>query len=510
MADRPPRRSSSAGRGRLAGVGIVVVALAALIGCTRGVPDPPGTSPSPSPARPFTVMTTDKIITADPAAVADQGSQMLTLNVFQRLMTADPGADVLKPDAARDCIFESTTSYVCTLNKHLKFHNGHALTSSDVKFSIDRATRLDVAGSSAGLLGSIRQVLTPDDLTVKFILSREDTQIGWALAAPAAAIVDQESYSPDVIQADAKPVVGSGPFSVAKRADHELQLTRFPDYVGRDPARLQAMTIRTMPDSASIEEAMAAHQVDVVWRGLSGAALTRFDRQMSGTGRTTGGYTRTTLAGARVHELMWTTTSPHRSNTALRAVVSGALQEDRTLDSIVPPGTVGHVGAFKTGGTSSTPVTWTDRITLTLGYDPSAPDSLDQAGQIRTRLEAAGGISVRLVDTDAAGTPATDLRLIDRKAWSDTAIAWLQPYLSAPPESSKRQVQVWEQTFLSTIVAASGQTLLTSLQQQAAVDAVILPVSQGDEQVFLADGMSVRATAFGPGYQLGLWGFTHA
>ena len=68
---------------------------------------------------------------------------------------------MLKPDAARDCLFTSATTYTCTLNKKLFFHNGHQLTSSDVKFSIERATRLNVAGSSASLLSSLRKIDTP-------------------------------------------------------------------------------------------------------------------------------------------------------------------------------------------------------------------------------------------------------------------------------------------------------------------------------------------------------------
>ena len=57
----------------------------------------------------------------DPAAMTDAASAMLALNVFQRLMTADPGEAVLKPDAARDCLFTSATTYTCTLNKKLAF-----------------------------------------------------------------------------------------------------------------------------------------------------------------------------------------------------------------------------------------------------------------------------------------------------------------------------------------------------------------------------------------------------
>ena len=70
-------------------------------------------------------------------------------------MTADPGGSVLKPDAARDCLFTSSTTYTCTLNEDLAFHNGHPLTSSDVKFSIERAARLNVPGLGGALSSSV-------------------------------------------------------------------------------------------------------------------------------------------------------------------------------------------------------------------------------------------------------------------------------------------------------------------------------------------------------------------
>ena len=65
----------------------------------------PGEQPVPTPTsrptpRPFTVMSTDQIRVTDPAAITDAASTVLALNVFQRLMTADPGGSVLKPDAA--------------------------------------------------------------------------------------------------------------------------------------------------------------------------------------------------------------------------------------------------------------------------------------------------------------------------------------------------------------------------------------------------------------------------
>ena len=207
-------------------------------------------------------------------------SSMLALNVFQRLMTAEPGGAALKPDAARDCLFTAATTYTCTLNDELVFHNGHPLTSADVKFSIERATRLNVGGSSASLLDSYRRIDTPDDRTIRFLLRQPDTQFGWALASPAASIVDQEVYDADRVQEPEDPIIGSGPFSVASFSADQVQLSRYVDYVGRTPGRLKELVYRRAADSASIEDAMTKGDVEVVWRGLDAAAVTRLSQQV--------------------------------------------------------------------------------------------------------------------------------------------------------------------------------------------------------------------------------------
>ena len=55
----------------------------------------------------------------------------------------------------------------------------------------------------------------------------------------------------------------------------ELRLSRYQDYVGRTPARIPELVYRTVADSATIEDAMTKGTVDVVWRGLNTAAITR-------------------------------------------------------------------------------------------------------------------------------------------------------------------------------------------------------------------------------------------
>ena len=488
-------------RRALAGVGAAVLLLT---GCgLSGVEPEPTPSGSATP-RPFTVMSTDVVRVTDPAAMTDAASAMLALNVFQRLMTAEPGESVLKPDAARDCIFTAATTYTCTLNEDELFHNGHALTSSDVKFSVERAARLNVPGTSAPLLSSLRRIETPDPLTVRFLLSRVDTQFGWALASPAASIVDEEVYNADDVQAPDEAIVGSGPFRIASFEPGRIALQRYPDYVGRNPARLENLVYRSVNDSAAIEDAMTKGLVELVWRGLDQAAITRLSQQANNPDATTpSGFRQQVLPGARVLQLHWSPDSPSRSNRPLRAAITLALQGDRTSDSVVPGGIPGHVATFPQGGTANPRVTWANRINLTLGYDSSQPNGRDIATQIRTRLEDTGGLSVQLRPNERA-----DLTLVDRKAWTATALAWLQPYLEAPLPTSAKAVRTAETAFRASTTDEAANQLLAELQVQAAADRVLLPVSQSDEYVYIRADAEMLPTSFGPGWQLGLFGIS--
>lgn len=497
-------RVNNLARGILAGAAVLLL----LGGCRT-----PGERPAPTPTasstpRPFTVMSTDQIRVTDPAAITDAASTVLALNVFQRLMTADPGGSVLKPDAARDCLFTSSTTYTCTLNENLAFHNGHPLTSSDVKFSIERAARLNVPGSSAVALSSLRRIQTPDQRTVRFVLSRVDTQFGWALASPAASIVDEEIYDADRVQNLNDPIVGSGPFVVNKYTGNQLQLSRYGDYVGRNPAQLPDLVYRSVADSPTIEDAMTKGAVDVVWRGLDTPAVTRYSQQIvqNSNHETVNGFTQNVLGGARVLQLAWSPTSPMRSNKALRQAIAVALQGDRTSDSIVPNGVDGHTAAFPLGGRAKPKVTWKSRINLTLGYDASMPNGQDLATQIRGRLENTGGLSVQL----RPGDLNADLNLVDRKAWTATALAWLQPYLDAPLPAVASTVMTIETEFRATTDADTANNQLASLQKQAALDLIVLPVSQSDEHVYVRRGVEMSGGSYGPGMQLGFFGISNA
>ena len=118
--------------------GVSAFALTACTGPTGG-----GTSSgSAAGGGSITYGTTDKVVTLDPAGSYDAGSFMVMNQIYPFLMNSKPGTADSSPDIAESASFTSPTEYTVKLKSGLKFANGHALTSSDVKFSIDRVIKI--------------------------------------------------------------------------------------------------------------------------------------------------------------------------------------------------------------------------------------------------------------------------------------------------------------------------------------------------------------------------------
>jgi peptide/nickel transport system substrate-binding protein len=104
------------------------------------------------------------------------------------------------------------------------------------------------------------------------------------------------------------------------------------------------------------------------------------------------------------------------------------------------------------------------------------------------------------------GVLNADLNLVDRKAWTATALAWLQPYLDAPLPPVASTVKTIETEFRATTDADTADNQLAALQKQAAVDLIVLPIGQSDEHVYVRRGMEMSGGSYGPGWQLGFFG----
>lgn len=115
-------------------------------------------------------------------------------------MVVHPEKAELKPDLATDCLYTSATTYTCDLPAGLTFHNGHALTASDVKFSIERAYRLWTPRSSIRLFDSLARVEVTGDTKVTFHLNYADSSSAtrWPPRRPASWTRSSTTRTPSV------------------------------------------------------------------------------------------------------------------------------------------------------------------------------------------------------------------------------------------------------------------------------------------------------------------------
>lgn len=483
---------------------LLAVLLPTLAACTLVQPTsrPSGTVSASAKPRDFTVLTAERITTTDPAAITTDVGAIVALNLFQRLMLIQPGSGQLRPDLASECLYTSPTVYECHLPKELTFSNGHELTSSDVKFSILRALRLRVPGTSLSLLSSLDRIETPNPQTVRFRLLWPDTQFGWGLAAPGASVVDEESYDPDRVRPTQEMAYGSGPYQLEVLDERGMTIAKFPHYVGPDRTDMPRIRVE-YADSATAEKAIADDAADLIWRTLDQPAVDRLSAEMEegDNGLTKSGFRRWDLPGTRIRRLVWNPDSPLRSQAQLRQAIALSLQRDRTLDSIVPVKVEGHQASFEVGGKPRVRQL-ARRVLLGLGYSSTSPDLADLAHTIRDRLEGALGVSVQLTPDDTSA----DLWLTERSAWINTSLGWLQDYLDNPLPGSADKLAQLEKLARTTEQADVRDIALGELQKQAAADATVLPISQNAQVLYTHQRVDLVGEAFGPCWQLGLWG----
>src|SRR3954466_7767938 len=107
-------------------------------------------APAKGNADTYTVGTPDPVVSLDPAGAYDLGSQQLIGNIYQNLLSIPAGGNQPKPDAAESCDWSDKKTYVCKIKANQKFSSGDALTSADVKFSLERQLKIaDPSGPSS-------------------------------------------------------------------------------------------------------------------------------------------------------------------------------------------------------------------------------------------------------------------------------------------------------------------------------------------------------------------------
>ena len=212
---------------------ILISALAA--GCGHGS--------STQDARTVTFLIESMPINLDPRVGTDAQSQHLDGLIFDSLVAHDAKMNII-PDLAETWETPDPLTYVFHLRRGVKFHDGRALTSADVKFTFDSILSGAVQSPKRGTYELVQSVETPDDATVVFHLRSPYASFLWNLTLPGIAIVPKGSGADE-----AQKPIGTGPFRVVSMTtDEEIILERNAEYF-RGAPKIERVRFRVVPEA---------------------------------------------------------------------------------------------------------------------------------------------------------------------------------------------------------------------------------------------------------------------
>jgi len=201
----------------------------------------------------------EDLYSLDPDAAADSRSRAVLANVYDGLVGFDRELSVV-PELAVSWTTPDDRTWEFELRPGVRFHDGRALTSADVKFSLQRLG----GGASPDLVAGFSAVEVLDEHRIRLRTVRPDplmlNRLTQLLVVPASV------HDPNV-----KPV-GTGPYRVVARSPGRLELEAFPQH-WRGPPSFDRVVFLAIPD-AEVEGALRGHRVDV-YRLLSSGAASR-------------------------------------------------------------------------------------------------------------------------------------------------------------------------------------------------------------------------------------------
>jgi peptide/nickel transport system substrate-binding protein len=205
-----------------------------LAGCLRS------TSPDPSV---LTFVIEANPTNLDPRYATDAQSLHIDSLLFSSLLERDAQMN-LHGDLAESWEVPDPLTYVFHLRHDVHFHDGHPLTSADVKATFEFIMNPANRSAKRGAFRLVTRIETPDDTTVIFHLKEPYASFTTNLVRGAVGI------APSNASADfSRRFIGSGPFRfVSQSQDDEVIVERNPDYY-RGAPQLSRVRFRVVPDA---------------------------------------------------------------------------------------------------------------------------------------------------------------------------------------------------------------------------------------------------------------------
>ena len=263
-------------------------------------------------------------ITADPTqmipwtSTSEQSLQVLS-QIYSPLLNKDATAEPTAGLADLPKVSSDGLTYTFTLKSGLKFTNGSALDSTDVKYTYDKIMDPTSKASSGSYFASVASIDAPAPGTLVAPLKKPDASFPAGLTAVNTGIVPSD-VSVDSLQTTP---VGSGPYKFVNRvANESINLARNADYYAGTPGAAK-LEFRIIPDEQSMVSALKTGSVHVAVFDNPVTAKTAASNK-----------TKTEEAGSlQYHVLQLRAASPVLSNVNTRLAIQCAISRQDVVDS---------------------------------------------------------------------------------------------------------------------------------------------------------------------------------
>ena len=319
----------------------------------------------------FVIALGDNIRTIDPigSPSVDAASERIRTLIFNSLVKKNEKFDYVGELASDIARSSDGTAYTFTLHDGVKFHDGRALTSADVKYTLDLVFTSSFAKSASFYEGTgndkhsyIKSVEAPDSKTVVVTLIKP--WVGLLSNLVPVAIIPKDSYESEKTQP-----VGTGPFKFVHydNSQQVVDVEAFPGYWD-GPSKIQSVRVRVISDMNALQAELRSGRVDIapMPTSLSPDAVKLLEQDPK--------LQVNAFTGSNLYLLTINTSSAPLDNVKVRQAIGYAVDRESLIKNLL-------LGYGKIANSILPEESWAYTPGQTYSFDPAkAKKLLDEAG----------------------------------------------------------------------------------------------------------------------------------
>lgn len=260
----------SKSRSCLPKMAVAVLAVSMVAACSSSSSTKTSSTKTSSTGKPSGAGKSTAIVAAYTGAVdsldpqhTDYGqTNLIDSALYEALVTYTPANKLVGGLASTFTLSPRATSVAVTLRPGVKFHDGTPLSAADVRFSLDRYTKLGTG--IGGLFSSYKSTKVIDTTHLTINLKAPDSLFLGELSK--AYVMEAKLVTAHAGNDQGQAWLGShdagtGPYSLQSSSGSNIVVTRFAGYWGFDATRPTAITFRRIDQSATQREEVKAGTV---------------------------------------------------------------------------------------------------------------------------------------------------------------------------------------------------------------------------------------------------------